>query len=108
MAIKVTEHLFRGPTTPYTSYDSTKTNLGALIRQFTGATSLDKYAGPLPVSIIRPMEAGTAFPVMYPHIIQWSTTKYWVFSIENTTAASAARRVLWVEYDAATGLATWK
>lgn len=56
MALRAIKHKFTGATTPITSYDSTKTNLGSLMVQNTGATYLDKYAGPLPVGITRPMQ----------------------------------------------------
>jgi hypothetical protein len=72
MAKRVVEHLFTGTTTPYTSYDSTKTVLGDLIEQYTGATSVDKFAGPLKVGIARPMEMTVAVPGIYPHVVRWA------------------------------------
>lgn len=56
MALRAIKHKFTGPTTPISSYDSSKTNLGSLMVQKTGATYLDKYAGPLPVGITLPMQ----------------------------------------------------
>ena len=56
MALRAIKHKFTGTTTPITSYDSTKTNLGTLIVQKTGTNPEDKYAGPLPVGIAQPMQ----------------------------------------------------
>lgn len=56
MSYRATKHTFTGSTTPITSYDSTKTNLGSLMIQRTGPLSTDNFVGPLPVAIARPME----------------------------------------------------
>ncbi|MEN9921613.1 MAG: hypothetical protein RLZZ517_591 [Candidatus Parcubacteria bacterium] len=72
MAKRVTEHIFTGTTTPYTSYDSTKTVLGDLMEQYTGAGATDKFAGPLKVGVARPMEMNVAIPGISPHIIRWA------------------------------------
>jgi hypothetical protein len=48
--------MFTGSTTPITSYDATKTNLGTLIVQNTGTAATDKYVGPLPVATALPMQ----------------------------------------------------
>ncbi len=72
MAKRVTEHLFTGGTVMYDAYDSTKTVLGDLIRQQTGAASTDKYAGPTKVAVARPNETSVAVPGIYPHVVRWS------------------------------------
>jgi hypothetical protein len=46
MAKRVVEHTFTGGTVMYDAYDSSKTVLGDLIRQQTGALPTDKFAGP--------------------------------------------------------------
>jgi hypothetical protein len=56
MALRAIKHKFTGATTPISSYDPNKTNLGSLMIQNTGPTYLDKYAGPLPVGITCPMQ----------------------------------------------------
>ena len=56
MSYRAVKHLFTGSTTPITSYDATKTNLGTLMIQKTGSTATDKWAGPLPVAIATPMQ----------------------------------------------------
>ncbi len=72
MAKRAIEHLFTGTTTPYSVYDSTKTVLGDLIQQYTGATSTDKFAGPTKIGVARPNETSTAIPGIYPHVISWA------------------------------------
>lgn len=106
MAKRATEHLFTGTTTEYTSYDSTKTVLGSLIQQKTGGTALDKYAGPTPIALARPMEQSTAIPGVYPHVINWSSTIDWVFLADISTAA-ATRRVVMYSYNKLTQTFTW-
>jgi hypothetical protein len=111
MAKRVAEYLFTGSTTSYSvsgvGYNSAVTNMGNLIQQFTGITPTDNWAGPLPVSVGRPMEASTAIPVMYPMAIRWSSTLDWVFFIENSTAASASRRIVLYTYNRTNGAFTW-
>ncbi len=149
--------------------------------QKTGATYLDKYAGPLPIGLTLPMQevvdnvgtvtvsttavtgnstnfqtsmigmvigfgstdpakittwytisarasttgitlgssagtinAGTAYvvvtniPMMYPHALTITSTIDWVFLVENSAAASAARRIFLYEYNKTTSIYTWK
>ncbi len=71
MAKRAIEHTFTGSTTPYTAYDSTKTVLGDLISQYTGAAATDKFAGPSKLGVARPFETSTSIPGVYPHVIQW-------------------------------------
>ncbi len=71
MAKRAIEHIFTGLTTPYTSYDSTKTILGDLIEQYTGVTSVDNFAGPAKLGVARPAETSTVIPSTYPHVISW-------------------------------------
>ena len=56
MSYRAVKHIFTGSTTPITSYDATKTNLGTLMVQRTGTAATDKFVGPLPVSIATPMQ----------------------------------------------------
>ncbi len=106
MAKRAVEHTFDGETTLYTSYDSSKTNLGALIQQRTGATSLDKFAGPMPIALARPMEASTAIPGIYPHVLPVDADTHWIFLADNATAA-ATRRIVKYTYVLSTGVFTW-
>lgn len=72
MAKRVTEHTFTGGTVMYDAYDSAKTVLGDLIRQQTGASATDKYAGPTKVAVARPNETSVAVPGVYPHVVRWA------------------------------------
>lgn len=72
MAKRAAEHVFTGGTTPYGSYDDSKTILGDLIRQYTGAGNEDKFAGPIKVGVARPNETSVAIPGIYPHVVRWS------------------------------------
>lgn len=56
MSLRAIKYKFTGATTPISAYDSTKTNLGTLMIQNTGTAYSDKYAGPLPVGLARPMQ----------------------------------------------------
>lgn len=71
MAKRAIEHIFTGTTTPYTVYDSTKTVLGDLIQQYTGAGATDKFAGPAKIGVARPVETGTSIPGIFPHVVSW-------------------------------------
>ena len=101
------EHQFSGTTQSIGSYDSTKTLIGSLIQQKTGATDLDKYIGPMPIAVARPMEAATAVASAFPSVIAWSATKHWVFMVENA-AAAVARRIVAYEYDIPSNNFTYK
>lgn len=72
MAKRVIEHEFNGNqgTVPYASYDSTKTVLGDLIKQYTGSLDTDKFAGPVKVAVARPNETSTAVPAVFPHVVR--------------------------------------
>ena len=108
MALRAVKHTFTGLTAPITSYDYTKTSLGSLMVQKTGLEPTDKYVGPLPVALARPMEESTATTMMYPHVLGWSSTTDWVFLIENSAAASATRRIYFYEYNSTNSAYNWK
>lgn len=107
MALRAVEQLYTGTTTPISSYDSTKINLGTLMIQKTGALPADKFVGPMPVAIARPLEESTGVAMMFPHAITWSTTYDWVFTLENTVAGTT-RRIFLYEYNKTTALYNWK
>lgn len=181
MPYRAIKHTFTGSTTPISSYDSTKTNLGTLMVQKTGSLATDKYVGPLPVATATPMQevvdtvgtvtvsttavtgnltnfqtsmigmsigfgstdpakvtawytinarasitsitlgttAGTVAintpyvvvynaPMMFPHVITYSSTIDWVFMIENLATAVAPRKICLYEYNKSTSAYTWK
>lgn len=107
MATKAINFKFTGATTPISSYDSTKTNLGTLIKQYTGASATDKYAGPAKIGMARPMEQSTAIPGVYPHVYRFSDTIDHVFLADIATAA-ATRRIIMYEYNRETSEFNWK
>ena len=106
MAIRAVEHIFTGSTTPISTYDSTKTNLGTLMIQKTGTSPEDNFVGPLPTAIARPVEESTAVAMMFPHVLTYSSTIDWVFLLENTT--NAAKRIFLYEYNKTLATYNWK
>ncbi len=108
MSLRATVHTFTGPTSPISSYDSTKTNLGTLMIQQSGLNPEDNFVGPLPTAIARPMEESTGVAMMYPHVISFSSTIDWVFLTENLATATAARRIFLYEYDRVKANYNWK
>lgn len=102
------QHRFTGSTIKNTDpYDKTKTILGPNLTQKTGALSVDKWAGPLPISLGRPMEAPVAIPVGFPHAITFSDQIDYIFFADIATAA-ATRRVVMYEYNKSTHTLTWR
>lgn len=106
MALRAVEHKFTGETVAYTSYDATKTNLGALIQQKTGVAEVEKFAGPMPIALARPMEASTSIPGVFPHVVVVDSNTHWVFLADNATAANT-RRIVKYTYSISTGVFTW-
>jgi hypothetical protein len=107
MAKNTQELRFNGLTTPISSYDSTRFNLGTLIKKYTGATEIDNFIGPATIGLGRPLEASTAIAVAYPHIVSYNSTIDWVFLAENS-AAAPTRRIVFYEYNKNTSIFTWK
>jgi hypothetical protein len=107
MAIKGINFRFNGPTTGITNYNSSVTNLGTNIKQYSGATTEDIFAGPAKIGMARPMEQSTAIAGFYPHIITFSDSIDWCFLAENSTAA-ATRRIIMYEYNKETSEFNWK
>ena len=97
MAIKGIDFNFTGPTVSIANYDQTKTNLGTLIKQYTGFGDDDKYIGPIRVGVTRPAESPGILSG-YPYAIKYSSTIDWVFLVE-ITAAAATRRILLYEFN---------
>ena len=100
------EHVFTGETQNISSYDSTKTLLGSLMRQYTGSNSDDKYVSTNPSSIVNQVEL-TGGSYFMPHVVQWSSNIFWVFVASNATAA-VTRNIGLYEFDKTTSIITWK
>jgi hypothetical protein len=82
--------------------------LGELIQQRSGSGATDKFAGPMPIGIARPMESSTAIPVMYPHAITYDADNQWIFFIENLANTTTTRRIVMYNYQISTSSYTWR
>ncbi len=93
------------------AYDSTKLGLGPLMVQKTGAGVEDKWAGPIPIGLARPMEQSTAIASQFPWAMQWQNNAAgeidWIFLADLATAA-ATRRINAYTFNRRTGIFTWK
>jgi len=93
------------------AYDPDKLGLSPMMVQMTGPAADDKWAGPAPVTVLRPMEASVTIPGVYPWVMRWSNTATsqidWEFYVDNATAA-ANRRVLHAKYNRLTGVRTYE
>ena len=100
------EHIFTGPTGSISgSYDSTKTLLGSLMKQYAGNTIDDQYVSTNPSAIINQVEvAGLAYAM--PHVIEWSENIKWIFVLAQTGAVT--RNVGLYEFDKTSATITWK
>ncbi len=107
MSIKSINFKFTGAYTAITSYDSSVTNMGTLIKQYSGLTPELCYAGPSKIGLARPMEASTAIPGIYPHVIERNNETDWVFLADNATAAGTRRFVLYT-YNKITSEFNWR
>jgi len=107
MATKAINFKFTGATSSISSYDPTKTNLGSLIKQYTGAGATDKFAGPAKIGMARPMEQSTAIPGVYPFVYRFSDTLDYVFLADLSTAA-ATRRIIMYDYNRETSEFNWR
>lgn len=103
---KAVEHLFTGDTILTTDgYDATKTIIGSLFKQYTGATSADKYVTVPPPTMINMVEV-TLSSYFLPHVYQWSSNIYWIFAGTNA-AAAVTRTIALFTYDSSTNTITW-
>lgn len=96
------------PTTPISSYDKTKWNVGSLIRQYSGPNPEDNFISPIQSIVARPLEESTALSVMYPHVLSISNTIDWVFTVQNLSTAVATRAVVLYEYNKVSNTYNWK
>jgi len=103
---KAVEHLFTGDTILTTDgYDATKTIIGSLFKQYTGATSLDKYVTVPPPTMINMPEV-TLSSYFLPHVKKWSNNIYWIFAGTNA-AAAVTRTIAMFSYDNTTNTISW-
>ena len=83
-------------------YDPSKLGLGPLIVQRTSASPEQRFVGPLPIAVARPMEESLSIQVGYPWVMRWSDTIDWVFVAE-ASAASPTRRIIKYDFNRETG-----
>lgn len=88
-------------------YDHTKWNLGKGLIANNGATAIDKYIAP-DFQAIRPMEESTAFAVTQIFTHNHSSSVAYIFAVENSTGATATRRIALWELNRKTGARSWK
>lgn len=101
------EYVFTGVTGSMSaSYSSTIAMMGSLFKQYTGALSTDDYVSVPPPVLSNNLEV-TLQSFFMPHVYQWSSNIYWIFSASNATAA-VTRTVSLHEYNSTTHTITWK
>lgn len=113
------EQLFNGATGTYlgftggvpavgvtAGYDSSKTLLASLMKQYTGVNPGDNYVSIKPSAIVNHTETALSNYAI-PHVYKWSDNIYWVFVAQITTAA-ASRTIGFYEFDASSATLTWK
>lgn len=91
------EHIFTGLTGSISSYTSSLTSIGPLIRQYSGSIDTSNYIGPRTTLYTSLPEVST-FNTSYPHVYKWSDRYYWIFTADIATAA-VTRRVVLYQYD---------
>lgn len=88
------------------AYDYTKWNLGKGLIFNNGVLPTDKYIAPQ-FNAIRPMEESTPFAIAYTFVINFSPTIDYVFGLENSTGATATRRIALWSVNKKTGAVSW-
>lgn len=91
------EHIFTGTTGSISSYTSSLTSIGPLIRQYSGSGATANYIGPRSTLFSSLPEVST-FTTAYPHVYKWSDRYYWIFTAD-VSAAAVTRRVVLYQYD---------
>ncbi len=95
-------------TTPISSYDSTKLNVPDLAGKFNfSANYWDNFVGPNPVACMKPSDQVIAVPPQSIYVYPYSATEYWVFYLDNITAA-ATRRVACFKFNPVTTTHLWQ
>lgn len=92
---------------PSGTYDADKLGIPSLMVQRTGATNADKWAGPIPPTVARPMETSAQVPGMMPWVMSWSPVEDWIFLADGASVA-ATRRVQMYKFNRTTSQFSWK
>jgi hypothetical protein len=102
------EHIFTGTTSPLSgTYDSTKTMISSLMKQYTGPNATDKFVSTAPSAIVNNIEAGGVGAFAMPHVYQWSDDIFWVF-VASVATAAVTRNIGFYEFNKTTGSIIWK
>ena len=115
------EHLFSGATGTYlgftggvpavgvtAGYDSTKTLLASLMKQYTGPNSGDQYVSVVPAAMVNVIEAvGANIPYAIPHVVKRTEDIYWIFAGQVSSAA-VTRQIALFEFNAAEAAISYK
>lgn len=91
------EHIFTGTTGSITSYTSSLTSIGPLIRQYSGSGATANYIGPRS-TLFSSLPEVSSFTTSYPHVYKWSDRYYWIFTAD-VSAAAVTRRIVLYQYD---------
>jgi len=101
------EYHFSGPTGSLTSYTSSITSIGTLLRQASGSNVEDNFISTKPAAIVNIPELFTgATSQQMPHIYKWSNNIYWIFVTQ--VAAAATRQVVLFEFNSTTQAISYK
>lgn len=88
-------------------YTSSMLSLGGLMHVNTGSLGLDKWIGPLPVAVARPMEQSTPNAINFAHVVPYTSDIDWIFASDNATAA-VTRRIMFYEYNRSVAAFNWR
>lgn len=83
-------------------YDSSKTMLASLFKQYTGPNPEDNYVSVLPSVMANLIEVAGVGSYFMPHVIQRSNDKYMIFLASNA-AAAVSRTFALIDFDATNG-----
>lgn len=99
------EHHFNGPTGSLTSYTSSITSIGTLLRQASGSNVEDNFISTKSSAMVNLPEiaSGQAFP----HVVKWSNNIYWIFTTSVATASST-RTISFFEFNSDTSVISYK
>ena len=98
-----TEHHFTGPTNPLIGiYNSAVTGVSTNLFQYTGPNEQDQYIAPKSAGFVNLREVFTDSQQM-PHVYQWSSNIFWVFT-GSIAAAAATRSICLYEFNSDNGI----
>ena len=85
-------------------YTASALGLGPAMMQNNGGTELTQWAGPIPISVLRPFEFTTSTTTAYPFAFTWpSSSTDWIFLGDNA-AAAATRKLMYATLNRQNGV----